>query len=393
MAKSEKDAILKLNQAVKNAAKFGIYVGGLSLQNSKNVWTFFGSRVLVNTLTANSDTLIQHIETELAESNGEKMKEMVELGNPNYQTCKVLPPLPNKIENITVVNARAYVSHAIAILTGVHDMRLAYSQPPPTWWPSHIPFNKPGLVPQQLMQRHGNSAASIWHKCLKNIIYYAHQQTQQDFRMNVDSKGWDSFMKKNHPGMTHLSGTVIEDGAFPEAPEGLLISSEELWGLETGNQRASVPNLSKTTSSLNPGSLETDSTTSQQSSDGLEINSEGATSTNSADTSSAAAADIIATVVENQSSDSTLKQVDTEAQTSLAAEPTNASSSATPTGEKAPEKAIAGSTALDIVPGNRSNLLTARKVNIELEYWSVGYLVNQTLFYFFVVHSTFLHNF
>ena len=229
MSKTELAAIETVNRAINNAAKNSVYVGALTLRKSKNTWTFCGCKIIVDILTANMDAIMTQIENEISETDEEKLREVIPLGDPKYQTPVVLPPMPFPLESMPVVATRSYVSHALAILMDVHDARTMYAQARPSWWPVHIPFAKPGAVPEVIASKHGPKGSSVWHRCLKFIVYLVQKFCNQDFRKNIDKKGWQSFTNKL-PGRTHLPDSIIVDGDYPPPPNGIEISSKELWG-------------------------------------------------------------------------------------------------------------------------------------------------------------------
>ena len=197
MTKAEKIIIEKYNNLVREAAKYGIYIGGVTLRKSRNTWTFCGQRVVVEALTAHSDVLLPTLEKHAAEI-GENMslEGQIDMDDAKYQTQKVLPPMPTKLASLPLIAARSYVSHGVSILTGISDTRLLYRQPKPRWWLAGIPFEKPGIVPESFQSEFGSTASAEWHNCLRAIIYMMHHETSQDFRINVDPDVWKSFGKK-----------------------------------------------------------------------------------------------------------------------------------------------------------------------------------------------------
>ena len=195
MAKLEQGLIERLNKAIENAGKHGMFHVGITLIKSRNSWTFSGHPLLVEALASHSDVILPTLEA-TALNIKETVNEMVELGETSYQTQLVLPPLPAPLTKISLAAARSYIANCLSVITGIRDCRLVYKQPRPEWWPAEIPFEKPGTTPQSIMAQYGSGASAQWHLRLRTIIYMMHGHTNQDFRKNVDSEGWRSFLNK-----------------------------------------------------------------------------------------------------------------------------------------------------------------------------------------------------
>ena len=195
MSKHESALIEKINKAISEAAKYGIFHAGVTLLKSKNTWTFSGHPMMVEALSVHSDVILPTLEAATIEIESET-NEMVRLGETDYRTQTVLPPLPAPLTKLSLVASRSYVANSLSILTGIHDSRLLYKRPPPEWWPEEIPYAKPGLIPQSLMDEFGSGGSSEWHLRLRAIIYVMYRHVHQDYRKNVDAEGWRSFLKR-----------------------------------------------------------------------------------------------------------------------------------------------------------------------------------------------------
>ena len=88
MTKAEKIIVEKFNTMVREAAKHGIYIGGITLRKSRNTWTFCGQRVVVEALTTHSAVLLPTLE-ENAARIGEDMSSE---GQVDIEMCFLLMP-------------------------------------------------------------------------------------------------------------------------------------------------------------------------------------------------------------------------------------------------------------------------------------------------------------
>ena len=194
MSKLELKAIDRLNQASISCQKYGVFHGGITLRKSSNTWAFFGHQLIVDALAACQSVIIPALEAEA--SNIDETENFIAIGNEQYETQRVLPPLPSPLKTISVVDSRSYVANCLQLLTRFRDKRLMYQQTKPIWWPQSIVFAKPAKVPSSYYEKFENKASSQWHKSLKHIIYYMHKETRQSFERNVDAQGWEDFCKK-----------------------------------------------------------------------------------------------------------------------------------------------------------------------------------------------------
>ena len=193
--KKESLLIEKINNAVDKAATGGVFHVGITLLKSNNTWTFSGHPMLVDALSAHAEVILPTLE-EASRNIPTELLEMVDLGDSEYRTPTLLPPMPAPLSNLALTTTRSYVAKSLTILTGVRNSRLLYKQERPSWWPEEIPFAKPGHVPDSLTKEFGSSASNEWHLRLRRIVYEMYRHVHQDFRRNVDPEGWHSFQKK-----------------------------------------------------------------------------------------------------------------------------------------------------------------------------------------------------
>ena len=131
------------------------------------VLSFMLMKIIVDALTEMGAELLPALEAEVSNIAVEKSAvDEVGMNNSNYQSVKVLPPMPSKLAKLSCKNTRLYVSRGISIITKIRDTRKLYKQDCPGWWPEKIPFVKPGVVPELFQKGFGDSASSKWHNHL-----------------------------------------------------------------------------------------------------------------------------------------------------------------------------------------------------------------------------------
>ncbi len=64
------------------------------MSNPKNLWVFCGGRIIVDVLTANTDLLLPMLEAEASNVAGERLKEIVLLGDQKFEICGTVVRVP-----------------------------------------------------------------------------------------------------------------------------------------------------------------------------------------------------------------------------------------------------------------------------------------------------------